>query len=145
VPIVATLRQRAVLKAPAIARRAERFKADIELEKALVTIELHCTSSSRSLEERAALKQAVEIASGRIRPGGKGDPPRIHPALSLLWDRERWSVVRELSPQVAIVTDGGRHAMTRTHVSWTCSNCQSNGPWDGVICLTCGNREEPDV
>lgn len=30
------------------------------------------------------------------------------------------------------------------HPSWECSRCGSYGPWDGIICRTCGNREEAD-
>lgn len=145
VPIVANLRRTAADRAGAIAERADRFRGDAELAKALTVIEVHSLSMNRSVEERELLKHAVEIASGRVRPRGEGEPPRIHPAVSLLWDRHRWSFVRELGPEVAVVTDGTRHAMTGTHVSWTCSRCQSNGPWNGVICVTCGNREQPDI
>jgi len=30
------------------------------------------------------------------------------------------------------------------HSSWQCSQCGFYGPWDGIICRSCGNREEPD-
>jgi hypothetical protein len=56
-----------------------------------------------------------------------------------------WSVVRT-DGHLQIVTDGVRAGMTSSSndPSWTCSRCGNKGPWNGVICLSCGNREEPD-
>ena len=49
---------------------------------------------------------------------------------------------------VAFVNDGRVGGLVpnveRPHSSWQCSQCGSYGPWDGIICRTCGNREEPD-
>jgi len=30
------------------------------------------------------------------------------------------------------------------HPTWECSRCGRHGPWDGIICRHCGNREAPD-
>jgi hypothetical protein len=30
------------------------------------------------------------------------------------------------------------------HISWQCPTCGSYGPWNGVMCLTCGRMSDPD-
>ena len=66
---------------------------------------------------------------------------RLHPALGLVYGE--WRVVRELSEQVAYVTDGERAGYTGTDKSFMCGHCGSYGPWrNGIICLTCGVRSD---
>lgn len=57
-----------------------------------------------------------------------------------------WKVIEERGHLVSVLADNGRFGMTSTSndPSWTCSRCGHKGPWNGVICLTCGNREAPD-
>jgi 5-methylcytosine-specific restriction endonuclease McrA len=56
-----------------------------------------------------------------------------------------WTVFQS-SGYLRVVTDGTRSGMTSTSKdpSWICSRCGNKGPWNGIICLSCGNREEPD-
>lgn len=56
-----------------------------------------------------------------------------------------WSVIEERG-HVRVVTDGTRAGMTSVSgdPSWICSNCGNRGPWNGIVCMSCGNREEPD-
>lgn len=57
-----------------------------------------------------------------------------------------WTVVRS-SQGFATVTDGRRGGVVPTvrnpHHSWQCPNCGSFGPWNGVICLSCGRMSDP--
>ena len=56
--------------------------------------------------------------------------------------------VQSVTGNVAFVHDGRVGGMipnvARPHASWQCSQCGFYGPWDGIICRSCGNREEPD-
>jgi len=57
-----------------------------------------------------------------------------------------WTVVRNQNG-VATVTDGHRAGTTpvsaNPHHSWVCPTCGNYGPWNGVICLSCGMMSDP--
>jgi hypothetical protein len=55
-------------------------------------------------------------------------------------------MVTELQGHLISVTSGSRFGVTSTsnNPSWICSQCGNKGPWNGIICLSCGNREEAD-
>lgn len=59
----------------------------------------------------------------------------------------QWRVLRAEGNRL-VVTDGTRVGMTSAEeeadFSWLCGNCHHYGPWNGVICLTCGVRSQPD-
>jgi len=55
---------------------------------------------------------------------------------------DHWKFI-ERSDNMAIVTDGKVKAKTplKDHdISYKCSRCENYGPWDGVICRSCGQR-----
>jgi 5-methylcytosine-specific restriction endonuclease McrA len=56
--------------------------------------------------------------------------------------------IHSVTGNIAHVHDGIVGGMipnvANPHESWRCSQCGFFGPWDGIICRTCGNREEPD-
>lgn len=43
-----------------------------------------------------------------------------------------------------IFESGNVRGYTGSHISYLCPNCGKYGPWNGVMCLSCGNRSEPD-
>lgn len=57
-----------------------------------------------------------------------------------------WTVVRDANG-LATVTDGKRVGITPTapnpHHSWQCPTCGNFGPWNGVICMSCGRMSDP--
>ena len=57
-----------------------------------------------------------------------------------------WEVVEARGSLVTVRSHSGRFGMTSksNDPSWICSQCGNKGPWNGIICLSCGNREEPD-
>jgi hypothetical protein len=62
-------------------------------------------------------------------------------------DTVRWKAI-ELKGNIAIVSDGRYGGITpiveNPDSSWLCPHCMSYGPWNGIICLTCGHRSDPN-
>jgi hypothetical protein len=60
---------------------------------------------------------------------------------------DRWKVVNVINNDLAMVSDGRMAGITPTtknpHISWTCPNCGSYGPWNGVMCMNCGMKSDP--
>lgn len=57
-----------------------------------------------------------------------------------------WKIVHE-SNGLATVTDGKRAGITpvasNPHHTWLCGHCGQYGPWNGVICMSCGKMSDP--
>lgn len=98
------------------------------------------TAGERGAQE--ALVVAADTVNAELRDATGEHIERLHPALELLYGK--WRLAEALSDQVARVTDGERLGYTGTDISFMCGNCGSYGPWNGVICLVCGQRSEPD-
>jgi hypothetical protein len=57
---------------------------------------------------------------------------------------DHWKIER-IEGNMAYVTDGKRTGRTpiKDHgISFKCSRCESYGPWNGIICLSCGQRSD---
>jgi hypothetical protein len=57
-----------------------------------------------------------------------------------------WIVKSVDNEGIATVIRDGRTGQTpvkNPHNSWRCSRCGSYGPWQGNMCLSCGNMEDP--
>jgi hypothetical protein len=56
-----------------------------------------------------------------------------------------WEVVEQRGHLVTVRASSGRTGITSTSgdASWICSSCGQNGPWNGVICLSCGRMSDP--
>jgi hypothetical protein len=58
----------------------------------------------------------------------------------------RWYVV-SIEDDLATVTNGIQWGVTpvstKASASWTCPACGNLGPWNGVMCLSCGQRSDP--
>lgn len=55
---------------------------------------------------------------------------------------EKWTLVSK-SGNMATVTAGKRTGNTpiKNHgIDFKCSRCEYYGPWNGITCLSCGNR-----
>lgn len=56
-----------------------------------------------------------------------------------------WDIVSEKGTVGPLVASNGIiSGITGSHSSYICPTCGFNGPWNGVICLSCGNRSMPD-
>jgi len=61
-----------------------------------------------------------------------------------------WKIVQRIDGRdlVIVRTAGGATGVTSlsptADYSWTCPTCGNRGPWEGVICRSCGYRSEPD-
>lgn len=110
-------------------------------------------SKAPLLAKISAAAQAGDITEDDIRRIFAGLPTIVRKADTLgfltqdtLWIAPGWQVTEVRGSLVGVASHGGRFGMTSTsnHPSWICSQCGLKGPWNGVICLNCGNREEPD-
>jgi hypothetical protein len=60
-----------------------------------------------------------------------------------------WEIIeRKGGRDIALVRAPGGTGITSlapdADYSWTCPTCGNRGPWDGVICRSCGSRHMPD-
>jgi hypothetical protein len=104
----------------------------------------------------ARLKMAIDagdITEAEIRELWAGLPVPVTKAGTLQHlQKERlqiapgWEVAQVNGALQYVQSKGGRFGVTSSsdHHSWVCSQCGNKGPWNGIICLSCGNREEPD-
>jgi 5-methylcytosine-specific restriction endonuclease McrA len=66
--------------------------------------------------------------------------------VSSLWIAPGWEIKEQRGNLVFVGMPSGRFGYTSTSndQSWFCPHCGQKGPWNGVICLSCGNRSDPD-
>ena len=140
-------------RAPKLAMESRKFAERKYAERILGMLASGLTAGSIS---RADVLELVE------------DPPRISivsatPAVTIHISKDIELIVPNsptasvaslgwkihwVSGNIAYVNDGRVGGMipnvANPHPSWLCSRCGCYGPWDGIICRNCGNREEPD-
>lgn len=143
-PAVTLLLDKARERAPGIQSEAVVMVSQNELTKALAVVRKAVEQSQPDTATLAALRTAGEEIVSAVRAVTGHTVTNIHPALGLLWDRERWTEVQPLSGTVAVVGDGRTGGAIGTHWSWICDQCGSNGPWNGNICQTCLRPSYPD-
>jgi hypothetical protein len=127
-------------QAPGIADVAQKLRGKRKLDEALAIVRAAAAAGDENALE--ALPKSADTVSTEFGAATGQQIERLHPALGLLYGE--WTLVDVLSDRVATVTDGERAGYTGTNISFMCGNCGSYGPWNGVICLTCGQRSEPD-
>ncbi|GAA5701465.1 MULTISPECIES: hypothetical protein [Streptomyces] len=135
-PAITELLRKAQELAPKVRKKAAAFAKKRDTEKALAMI-----MASDDIEQ---LKAAADFIQGKLKEASESLLTRMHPALSGLYDPERWDLVTPLSAEVAFVADGKTGGVTGKHISWQCPFCSSYGPWNGNRCLTCGHMDEAD-
>ena len=126
--------------APRAREVATRTIADRRKGAILGRLEAALHSGAITRQEIDALLEGLPVA-----PSGD---PRAGRERTLRFT-DRWSVV-EKNGAIEYVTDGSRAGFRpgpdgpEPHPSFRCGHCGSYGPWNGIVCLTCGNRDDPD-
>jgi hypothetical protein len=146
-PIVSLLLELARERAPKIEADAQAFATQQKVDVALGVIMATAESGALDGEAKSMLRDAVDTLAPVLEDAFDSDATfkvALHPAMSLLFEPTRWRIVSVQSPEVATVSDGRVGGFTGTHWSFACSYCGSHGPWNGIICLTCGQRDPPD-
>lgn len=93
-----------------------------------------------ALDAKAVSKAEILALLEGVLPeekAAKEEPLRIAP---------EWQVVRTDAGIEVVKRDqqvGIRPTAKNPDVSWICPTCGSMGPWNGVICLTCGMKSDP--
>jgi hypothetical protein len=124
--------------APLARAIAEKFVKDEKRAKILVRIETAVTRGDVTKED---IETALAGLPTMIRKGGVGQPPAIS-----LHVAPGWEVVEERGHLLIVRTASGRlgHTSKSNDPSWICPSCGNKGPWQGVICLSCGRMSGPD-
>lgn len=146
-PVIALLLDRGKELADPVERDAKGYAKKARFERALGVIMAAPDQADLDAQDLAAVRAASQVLASLVEPRPDSAPGKIHlhPALTLIWQPDRWSLLETLGPTVAVVSDGRSRGIVGTHPSFICSQCGSNGPWNGIICQTCGNREAPDM
>jgi len=119
---------------------AEKIRADAGKANLLVKVATAVTAGDISKED---LEQLFADLPGLITKSAA-------PQSESLLVTPGWQIHRYLSGRtLAIVStpSGATGVMpisANPHSSWYCPTCGNPGPWDGVICRSCGYRSEPD-
>ncbi|MBU3188745.1 PIN domain-containing protein [Clostridium bowmanii] len=75
------------------------------------------------------------------------DASKVNTMGSKLCVPDYWNI-KKIDGNIAFVTDGKRAGYTSSQqnpdISFMCPYCGNYGPWNGVMCLSCGQRSEPD-
>jgi hypothetical protein len=146
-PVVSLLLEAARKRAPKVEADAKAFATKAEVDVALGVIMATAESGALDEEVWTVLRDAVDTVAPALQATVAPDTTvavALHPAVSLLFEPSRWQIVKGDSSEVATVSDGKVVGYTGTHWSFACSFCGSHGPWNGMICLTCGHRDPPD-
>ncbi|RXH04916.1 HNH endonuclease [Bradyrhizobium vignae] len=139
--------------APATSIYLKQIGSKIALAKATADRVLRDNRKGELLARLQVAINSGDISEAEIQELWAGLPTPVTKGGTLgfliqeeLWIAPGWKVVQANGNLVHVVSAAGRAGVTSTsnHPSWVCSRCGNKGPWNGVICLSCGNREEPD-
>jgi hypothetical protein len=147
-PIITMMLESAAGREPVIVEESKTEITRRDLSVAVAKVEIAAKRHAKDGKVQEMLAKLYESLKTAEKSDGAADDlvtVDIHPAMSLLWGpKDRWKLVHSSSPAVAVVSDGTRTGVTGTHITYMCSRCGSYGPWDGIRCITCGNKEAPD-
>jgi|GEM_PF-1845478 len=126
-------------KVPLVKATAERILRDNRKGELLARLQVAIRSGDISADE------IRELWSDLPTPKTGADTIGLI-ALEELLIAPGWKVVQTNGNLVYVESQSGRFGFTSksNDPSWVCSRCGHKGPWNGIICLNCGNREEPD-
>lgn len=144
-PRMGLLLEDAEKRAPEIEKHAAAFTKKKGFDKALGVVLATAAAGALDADAAQQLRAALEVIEPTLIEAGAVAPNAevaLHPAMQKIWGD--WQLLSALSEEVAFVTDGERAGYIGTDISFMCSQCGSYGPWNGIICLVCGNREAPD-
>jgi hypothetical protein len=138
-PAVSLLLDTACERAASIASTAAELAKKAKVEKAAAVV----LASAEEVADEAALRAAAEVLNAELREVTGEPVHRLHPLLGLVHDPDRWTVVSGTEHAIT-VADGHTGGIIGKGPTFQCSRCGSHGPWNGIICMSCGNREAPD-
>jgi 5-methylcytosine-specific restriction endonuclease McrA len=146
---VAELKQRA----PKLASESKKYASRKRAEEILGMLASALTAGSLTKEDvldlitdppQVPIVSAVSAVTIRLSENIELIVPHS-PAASI--ESQGWKI-HSVHGNIAYVHDGLVGGVVpnvaRPDPSWQCSQCGFYGPWDGIICRTCGNREAPD-
>jgi hypothetical protein len=116
---------------------AEKFAKDERKAKILVRVEAAVTQGDVTKEDLETLIAGLPVL---IRKSV--DQP---PAISL-HIAPGWEVHEERGNLLIVKSASGcwGHTSESDDPSWICPSCGNKGPWQGVICMSCGRMSDPN-
>ena len=138
-PILLSVLDKTCKEADKVRKIEERVKLNVRKDKLLAKVAI----ALEAAEIDAADLQSL-IAELDIKPDE--DTQALREEVFLHLDSGRWGITH-LTGDIATVTDGKRGGMTPVceapHPSWYCPYCGSCGPWNGIVCMSCGMMSDP--
>lgn len=99
------------------------------------------------LARKKITQEEIESLFPKGRPTEDDDVATLYDEVRLHVDPARWKMVGR-SGDIATVTNGNQGGITpvsqNPHISWQCPNCGHYGPWNGVMCMSCGMMSDPN-
>ncbi|MDW5593407.1 HNH endonuclease [Conexibacter stalactiti] len=138
-PAISLILTTAQERAPSIRAAAARFATRQAIEKA---VEVVLANADPVLDQAALIAAGKQLDTELPEVTGTS-ARRLHPLLDLVLDPDRWAPVSGTKHAIS-VADGQTGGIIGSDPSFLCSRCGSHGPWNGITCLSCGNREAPD-
>jgi hypothetical protein len=114
---------------------AEAFKKDAKKAKTLVRLEAAVTQGDITREEIEVILAGLPVYL--TKTAGRPDL-NLHIAPG-------WDVIDQQGQMLIVRAANGRvgHTSTSNDWSWVCPSCGLEGPWSGVVCLSCGQKSDP--
>lgn len=125
----------------------ERVAKRAHFAEAAATNAVADKNKGRILGRLRSALEAETITKGEVQEllAGIEQEAMLPNADVVLQVSPHWSIVHERNG-LATVTDGIRAGITpvipNPHHSWRCLNCGQYGPWNGVICMSCGQMSD---
>jgi hypothetical protein len=127
------------VKATLAIRTAETMTKDADKAPLLAKVEAAVSAGDITKEEIQQLLEGLPVYIQKA-----ADLPAeqllIAPGWTIVQRRFDLAVLRSPSGTTGVTT-----LAKEPHSSWFCPSCGQLGPWDGVVCRSCGSRSEPDM
>ncbi len=142
VPLVMNLLRKLLQNAEEVRKIEQRMRANVKKDEALSKVIVALEEGIIIPEDILALVNDPELLDDE-------DIRVLRDEINLRIDPTRWNVNHvDTEREIATVSDGKFFGATPigpdAHPSWECPHCGRYGPWDGMICRSCGQRSEPD-
>ena len=128
-------------KASKVAASAQAVTRNIEKDKVLAKVNV-------AFENKRVTEDDLKELIVSLRDIADDDAAIIEEEIGIHFhfDTSRWKVVHQSTGYV-VVSDGRLGGMVPTtatpDITWECPACGRYGPWNGVMCMSCGRMSDP--
>lgn len=138
IPVYLDIFKKTLTATPVLRKRVEEYNREQRVDEALAMIEVAYSKNEIGIEDFDRLKS---LSSGSVIL------TTIFEVADRAVQKSEWKLI-EKNGLTQVVSNGAVVGVMPTDdnddISWMCPTCGSRGPWNGVICLICGQRSAPD-